>query len=502
MTSRLPPSRIPVIIGIGEIKDRPADPAQGLEPLALMAEALRRAEADAGASLLPRLDALDVVHEVSWPYVDLPDMLCEVLGAGPRHRHYGPVGGETPVRFLHEAAGRISRGESAIAAVCGGEAQYTVAQAEKAGIVLPWKPRDPGFRPRTREYLAEVAQRHGIDQPIRVYPLYENAIQAAWGQTPEQGQAELARLWACFSEVASRNPESWLQRRFGAEEIATPSAGNRMIAWPYPKLMTANPLVNKGCAVLVASLEVARAAGIPEHRMVHVRGGAAADEPKDYMQRPHFNSAPAMDVVLETALEMVEGDAGRFACREFYSCFPCVPKMARRKLGLAEDVAPTVAGGLTFHGAPLNNYMLHAACAMVRALRDAPGALGLLYGQGGFVTQHRTLVLGAGCGTGEALVTEDRQAEADRRRGPAPTIAEGRSGAATVETHTVVFRTDGTPDYGAVVLRLPDGARTMARVPREDAATLDVLMSPRHSAIGMTGQLTEGREGLQEWRAG
>jgi acetyl-CoA C-acetyltransferase len=165
-------------------------------------------------------------------------------------------------------------------------------------------------------------------------------------------------------------------------------------------------------------------------------------------------------------------------------------------------VAPTVAGGLTFHGAPLNNYMLHAACAMVRALRDAPGALGLLYGQGGFVTQHRTLVLGSGCGTGEALVTEDRQAEADRRRGPAPTIAEGRSGMATVETHTVAFRTDGTPDYGAVVLRLPDGARTMARVPREDASTLDALMSPRHSAIGMTGQLIEGREGLQEWRAG
>jgi acetyl-CoA C-acetyltransferase len=496
--AQLPPSRIPVIIGIGEVKDRPSDPALGLEPMALMMEALRRAEADAGAALLPRLDALDVVHEVSWPYAGLPDMLCEALGMAPRHRNYGPVGGETPVRFLHEAAERISRGESAIAAVCGGEAQYTVAQAEKRGITLPWRPRDPDFRPRTREYLAEVARRHGIDQPIRIYPLYENATQAAWGQTPEQGQAESARLWARFSEVASRNPDSWLPRRFGAEEIATPSAGNRMISWPYPKLMTANPLVNQGCAVLVVSLEVARAAGIPDHRMVHIRGGAAANEPKDYMQRPHFNSAPAMDVVLETALEMVDGDAGRFACREFYSCFPCVPKMARRKLGLPEDFVPTVAGGLTFHGAPLNNYMLHAACGMVRELRAAPGALGLLYGQGGFVTQHRTLVLGGGAG--EALVTEDRQAEADRRRAPAPAIAEGRTGAAMVETHTVPFRTDGTPDYGVVVLRLPDGARTMARVPREEAATLAALMSPRQSAVGLAGRLTEGREGLQEWR--
>ncbi len=59
--------RIPVIVGIGEIKDRPADPAQGLEPIALMHEALKRAEADAGAGLLARLDALDVVNSVSWP---------------------------------------------------------------------------------------------------------------------------------------------------------------------------------------------------------------------------------------------------------------------------------------------------------------------------------------------------------------------------------------------------------------------------------------------------
>ena len=48
----LTPERTPVIIGIGEILDRPEDPANGLEPLALMEQALRRAESDAGANLL------------------------------------------------------------------------------------------------------------------------------------------------------------------------------------------------------------------------------------------------------------------------------------------------------------------------------------------------------------------------------------------------------------------------------------------------------------------
>ena len=489
--------RIPVIVGIGEVKDRPADPAEGMEPMALMAEALRRAEADAGATLVSRIDAIDVVNSVCWPYADLPASLCETLGIAPAHRNYGPVGGETPVRFLHEAAERIARGQSVVAAVCGAEAQHTVSAAQKRGIELPWTPKDPNAQPRNRNYLAELARRHGIDMPIRVYPLYENATQAAWGQTPAQGLAESAELWSAYSSVAAANPDSWLQRRFAPEEIATPSPSNRMIAWPYPKLMTANPLVNQGAAVLLTSLGAARAAGIPDSRMIPIQGGAAAGEPLDYMQRDQFHHAHAMDVVLEAAVEIAGGDASRFAHREFYSCFPCVPKMARRKLGLPEGTLPTVAGGLTFHGAPLNAYMLHAACGMVRALRSDPGALGLLYGQGGFVTKHRSLVLG-----GErfnTLTSRDLQAEADARRGPAPTLVDDRTGQATVETHTVIFRTDGTPDFGAVVLRLPDGARTMARVPPEDTATLDTLMATSRSAVGRSGHLSAGQNGLQHW---
>ena len=40
------------------------------------------------------------------------------------------------------------------------------------------------------------------------------------------------------------------------------------------------------------------------------------------------------------------------------------------RLGLGPEVQPTVTGGLTFFGAPLNTYMTHGACAMVRKLRS------------------------------------------------------------------------------------------------------------------------------------
>ena len=43
--SSTPDDRIPVIVGVGEIVDRPNDIAAGLEPLVLLEQALKRAEA-------------------------------------------------------------------------------------------------------------------------------------------------------------------------------------------------------------------------------------------------------------------------------------------------------------------------------------------------------------------------------------------------------------------------------------------------------------------------
>ncbi len=94
--------------------------------------------------------------------------------------------------------------------------------------------------------------------------------------------------------------------------------------------------------------------------------------------------------------------------------------MARRTLGLGADVQPTVTGGLTFFGAPLNTYMTHAACAMVRKLRGG-AKLGLLYGQGGFVTKHHALVLSRAGADSDALAQDTSvQAEADRASGAVP----------------------------------------------------------------------------------
>lgn len=507
------PARTPVIIGVGEITWRDKDPARGLEPIALMEAALRAAQEDAlagahphaGTALLQGIDALDVVCEHSWPYADAPALLCERLHIRPAHRAYAVAGGESPVRLLHEAALRIAEGRSAVAAVVGAESSHTVATAAKAGHALPWAPKDPNARLlRGADICHPEAVRHGVVAPVNVYPLYENAQLHAWEQSPAQALHESASLWSSMSQAAARNPHAWQREALGPDDIATPSERNRLIAWPYTLRMVANPLVNMGAAVLLSSLELALELGIPRERLVHVWGGASAQEPRDYLARDHYRHAPAQEAVLETARDLIEGRP--FDLLELYSCFPVVPKMARRTLGLPADAPVSATGGLSFFGAPLNNYMTHAAAALVHGLRkvsfEASGAPrhALLYGQGEFVTKHHALVLSNQAPpAGRLQADHSVQASADQRRGPVPDLTDTHEGPATVETHTVVYDRDGRPDFGIVIARTPNGQRLMSRVAASDAATLARLTALDKSPVGYAGITSRGDDGRLHW---
>src|ERR1700719_4299081 len=440
--------RIPVIVGIGEITDRPTEITEGLEPLALLEAALKRAEADSGGRLLDEIQSLDVVNFLSWRYRDPEIQLAGRLGIQPKHAYYGPVGGESPIRYLHEAAQRIARGECSVAAVCGAEAQSTATKAQRAGIDLPWTPfaHDVEEPKRGAASQKPMAVSLGVFRPITVYPFYEAASSAHWGQTPREAMAESGHLWSTFATTASENPNAWLKRRFAADEITTPTPDNRLIAWPYTKLMVANPTVNMGGAILMTSLAKARAAGISEDRLIYPLGGASAEEPRDYLLRDQFYESHPQNAVLKAVMEFAGGDGRKFDAIELYSCFPCVPKMARRPLGLGSDAQPTVTGGLTFFGAPLNTYMTHAACAMVRKMRDG-ARHGLLYGQGGFVTKHHGLVLSREMPREAMKQAHSVQAEADRSKGAVPEFVAEPSGKGKVEAFTVIYRGKGEVEH-------------------------------------------------------
>jgi hypothetical protein len=248
----------------------------------------------------------------------------------------------------------------------------------------------------------------------------------------------------------------------------------------------------------MTTLALARAAGVPEDRIVHVHGGAAAAEPMDYLARDQFTHSVAQNAVLAQAMRIAPDGFERV---ELYSCFPTVPKMARRTLGLAADRVFSVTGGLSFAGAGLNCYMLVATAAMVRSLRDAPAARALLYGQGDFVTKHHALVIGSEAAEPASLMLpKDVQDDAETRRDPVPQLDLAYTGPATVETFSIVFNRDGAPAHGSVIGRTPDGSRIFGRVLGEDKDTLAALLATDVSPVGHAGAVSlADDDALQRW---
>ncbi|MDB5448508.1 MAG: Acetyl-CoA acetyltransferase, partial [Phenylobacterium sp.] len=457
--------RIAVIVGVGQVNDRPKDPAEGLDSLGLMTAALREADADAGGGWLAQLDSLAVVDQIS--FRDLGDVsgpLAEQIGATPKLCYKTPMAsGDSPILLLNEAANRIAAGEIKVAAVVGGEALRTAAQ-RAAAASGDHPSAHNASRAMSSRRAPSYRQRYGLVAPVDIYPLYENAGRAAYRQTLAQAQAESGAIWSLFSEVAAENPGAWIKKPVTAEEIVQPSADNRPIAFPYNKLMVANSSVNQGAGFIVTSLAKARAAGIPEDLLVYVGRGAAAHESGDFLKRDRYDRTPAMEVSLRRALELNGLGVSDLDLVELYSCFPCVPKMARRVLGWPVDKPATVFGGLTFGGGPIGNYMSHAVVGMVLKLRKR-GRKGLLFANGGLATHNHTIVLSREPLPAQTLPHDfDCQEEANVARGPIPPHVEDYTGPGQIETYTVLYERNGQPKFGVIVGRNPDAARFLAKV--------------------------------------
>ena len=492
------PVRIPVIVGGGQVNDRPSDPEQGLDPLGLMAAALRAADADAGGGWLADLDHLAVIDQISFRQDNpLVGKLANAIGATPRYAVQGDYpGGHTPILMLNEAANRIGSGEATVAAVAGGEALRTAAK--RAAIAAGGARSDTNRRAAQRGEPT-YAQRYGLVKPVDIYPLYENAGRATYGQSLAEAQAETGEIWQRFSDVAAANESAWLRKSVAAEAIITPGANNRPIAHPYLKLMVANSSVNQGAAFLVTSLAEARRRGVPEERIVYVGLGAAASESSSIMGRDRYDGSASLAVSIERALVWNGLATEELDHVELYSCFPCVPKMARRVLGWPVDRPATVFGGLTFGGGPIGNYMSHAVVEMVLRLRES-GRYGLLFGNGGYATYNHSIVLSSRPIAAASFPQDfDVQAEADARRGAVPPVDEDYVGPATVESYTVFYDRDRAPTHGIVVALTPEGHRTLATVPGDDVATTAFLTDGDAEPVG-TGGLIVTHGDTRIWR--
>jgi hypothetical protein len=123
-----PHASTPIVIGVGDFINRSKRVEDAIEPLQLMINAIEEAIEDTGLSessvnsLRAAVDSLDVVRTWTWPYPDLPGLIAERLRINPSRKHYTDHGGNQPGVLFDEAARRISKGETKVAILTGGEA--------------------------------------------------------------------------------------------------------------------------------------------------------------------------------------------------------------------------------------------------------------------------------------------------------------------------------------------------------------------------------------------
>jgi acetyl-CoA C-acetyltransferase len=292
--------------------------------------------------------------------------------------------------------------------------------------------------------------------PVQVYPLFEQAHRIDVGRGLDDHLEVASGLWARFSDVAAANPHAWIQQSFTAEEIRTPSPENRMIGFPYTKLMNSNNAVEQGAGVILCSAERAEALGVPRDRWVFPHSGTDAHDHYFVSERDQLGRSPAMRLAGRAALDLAGITDDDLAHVDLYSCFPSAVQIAATELGLGLDRPLTVTGGLSFAGGPWNNYVMHAIATMANVLRADPGTTGLVTANGGFITKHAFGTYSTEPPTRPFRHAEP-QAEVDAL--PRRELCEEPDGEAAVETWTVMHDRDGAPETGILVGLLDDGRR-------------------------------------------
>lgn len=468
--------RTPVLVGVGQTHQRVQDLTTAREPIDLLADAARLADADAGGrrSLLASVDTVAIAAMVSWPYPDPGALLARRLGVTDLRRSVvSTIGGNSPQMLVNTLASRIADGACDVALVGGAECIFTRLRARKEPRTwLAWTDDDAPPCPEVigdaRAGTNAYEDDHGASEPIIVYPLFETALRHAAGHTVAEHQHHVSELWAGLNTVAVDNPHAWSRVPRTAEELRTVGPGNRMVVAPYPKLLCSNIEVDQAAALLLCSYEAAAASGVADDRMVFLLAGADAHDHYWFSERHHLAEAPAVGLAARAALDVAGVDVDDVARFDLYSCFPSAVQLTMGALGLVGpgggDERPlSVTGGLGFAGGPANNYAAHSIARMVEACRDDAGSIGLVHALGWFATKHSLGLYSTRPPEHRRFALADRaatQAAVDAL--PRRATAGAYEGSATIEATAVHFGRDGTPDTGVVALLEPAGARVLA----------------------------------------
>jgi acetyl-CoA C-acetyltransferase len=479
----------PVIIGVGQYSERVGEPGYAaLSYMDLAGRALGAAIADSGASgsVAGAIDTLAAIRafEMSRPdrkppfgaANNVPRAIAKRVGADPKRAILTTTGGQTNQQLVGEFASGIAAGESACAVIVGSEAISTVLALSAKGEIPDWSEDIPGdFEDQgfgVEELLEPALFMHGASGAIPLYALAENARRHRLGLGLEEYRREIGKLFAPFTRVAAANPHSAAPVERTAEELATVTDRNRIVAEPYPRMTVARDQVNQAAAVIVASAGLARELGVPQDRWVHIHAVTAATELK-LSQRPDLAGNPASLASVDAALARAGKGIGDMAYLDFYSCFAIPVFNQCDHFGLSADDPRglTLTGGLPFFGGAGNNYSAHAIAEAVQRVRGDRGSFALVGANGGWMSKYATGIYSTEPADWSG---NDRFAVLPKATDKVPAAREPMD-AATVETYTINRSPKGAE--AIFIGRSDAGERVVGNADLSDPATAEAFES-------------------------
>ncbi len=448
--------RTPVLVGAGQFIQRPENPTDAIEPVAMMREALLAAADDAGArSLLDRASHTWVVKG-AWPYPDPAAILRDEFG-NQSATGLSTDGGNTPQSLVNKACLRILAGDASVVMIVGAEGIWSRRRARRAGERIPYteqeatEPDEQLGVDVTMSHDVETAR--GLAMPINFYPLFESAFRASRGESIDDHRDRVSRLWETFNAAAVANPYAWVRNPMTAAEIRSPENGNRMVGFPYTKAMNSNWDLDQAAGLIVCSAEAAESAGVPKDRWLFPQAGTDGRDTNYVSHRGPLHTSPAIRVAGGRVMELAGAGPDELDHVDLYSCFPSAVQIGATELGLGLDRQLTLTGGLTFAGGPLNNYVTHSIATMAGRLREEPGAVGLCSANGGYVTKHAFGIYST-TPPAQGFRHQDCQERIDEF--PTTELDADYTGRATIEAYTVMHGAEG-PEVALAAVTTPNG---------------------------------------------
>ncbi len=482
--------RRPAIAGVAQIVQRVEDPREAAEPLALMERAIRNAAEDAGApKLVESLDAI-LVPQGLWQYGDPGRLLGQRLGSPGVRTTVGAISGHIVQILVNRACEEIAAGRADVIAIVGGESENSKRRLQREEIPLHWDDTiagEPDTRVGEMKFLRLMDEQDaGILNATSVFSLCDVSLRHSQGLSPSAHRDKIADLSHRMSQVAAKNPYAWIQREVPAEEIRNPAPGNRMVNYPYTKLMTSNISVDQSAALILCSAEAATRFGVPEEKRVYLRASTEMSKTILLSERDVLHRHPGQVLAAQRVLELSGSSVDDLDHIDLYSCFPFAIQAGAAALGVPTDPVPSLTGGMTFFGGPFGNYVLHSKATMVERLRADPGSTGAIGSVGGSFAHFSYGLYSTDPGSHDAPQIEDVSEEFAVM--PRRSYVEGYSGPATIEAYTVIVFHEGP--YQASFAALTDsGERVWGR--SHDPDLMAALLADEE-ACGRAAHLENG----------